>query len=140
MKIFKITLMVSAAVLIALLAVRGFDVSAVEQVSAGTTANLQEMPLLTGDLWQKMSQDEKVAFVWGMGHVVTMERGSGPSQPGREGFAMRLSTGMAGVPMNNIVSEVDGYYRENPGKVADPVIKVIWNKLVQPKMKSSSVK
>ena len=31
------------------------------------------MPILKGDLWQKMTHDSKVAFIWGFGHVVSIE-------------------------------------------------------------------
>ena len=31
------------------------------------------MPILDGDLWEKMTPDSKVAFVWGMWHVVSIE-------------------------------------------------------------------
>jgi hypothetical protein len=98
------------------------------------------MPLLTGDTWQKMSLDEKVAFVWGMGHVATMEREAAEQYPElkRESFAAKLCIGIAGLPMNRIVGDVDSYYRDNPGKTADPVMKIIWDKYVTPRMKTEN--
>ena len=32
------------------------------------------MPVLKGDVWQKMTHDSKVAFIWGFGHVVSIEQ------------------------------------------------------------------
>jgi len=140
MKISKITLLLCASVLFAVLAAQGFNASAEENPGAQIIANLKEMPLLTGNTWQKMTQDEKVAFVWGMGHVATFERESTELYPElrRESFVAKLCTGIAGMPMNRIVGDVDSYYSQNPGKTADPVIKVIWDKYVTPKMKPES--
>jgi hypothetical protein len=42
------------------------------------------------------------------------------------------------MPMNKIVGDVDSYYKENPGKTADPVVKVIWDKYVTTGMKTGS--
>ncbi len=140
MKILKMSLAFCVSVLFAVLAVPGFSVSAEESIGPETAANLKEMPLLKGDVWQKMTQDEKVAFVWGMGHVATMERAAVDQYPElkQESFAAKLCLGIAGMPMNRIVNAVDTYYKENPGQTADPVIKVIWDKLVQPKLTAGS--
>jgi hypothetical protein len=140
MKISGITLLLCASMLFAFPAAQGHNASAEEKSGAEITANLKEMPLLTGDTWQKMSLDEKVAFVWGMGHVATMEREAVELYPNlkRESFAAKLCTGIAGLPMNRIVGDVDSYYRENPGKSTDPVLKVIWDIYVIPKMKTEA--
>ncbi len=33
----------------------------------------KEMPVLKGDQWVAMDENSKVAFIWGAGHVVTIE-------------------------------------------------------------------
>ncbi len=123
-----------------LLPVVGYSFSASADEKAGTEAadKLKEMPLLTGYTWQKMTQDEKVAFVWGLGHVATMEREAAEKYPElkSESFAMKLSSGIAGISMNRIVDSVDSYYRENAGKTTEPVVKVIWDRFVAPKLKT----
>ncbi len=83
-----------------------------------------------------MTQDEKVAFVWGMGHIITMERERTEQNPElkKESFAAKLAEGLAGVPMNEVVSAVDQFYKENPNKTEEPVIKVVWDKLVKPRL------
>jgi hypothetical protein len=136
MKIFKITLLLCALVLFVVPGAGVFNASADEKAGAEIAAIPAEMPLLTGDTWQKMTRDEKIAFVWGIGHVATMERESVELNPElkRESFAAKLCLGLAGIPMNRIVGDVDSYYRENPGKVADPVMKVMWDKYVTPRL------
>ncbi len=138
----KAILLLSASAF--LLPVAGFNVSvaADEKTDVETADKLKEMPLLTGYTWQKMSQDEKVAFVWGMGHVATMEREAMEKYPElkRESFAAKLCSGIAGVSMNSIIARVDGFYKDNPDKTADPVIKVIWDSFVLPKLKTEGAK
>ncbi|HKQ33082.1 MAG TPA: hypothetical protein VJV40_07750, partial [Thermodesulfobacteriota bacterium] len=33
----------------------------------------KEMPVLKGDQWMTMDENAKIAFIWGAGHVVTIE-------------------------------------------------------------------
>lgn len=129
------------AVLCALLVCAGIsfvavNVAAVEEMASAPVVSLKEMPLLRGVMWLKMTQDEKVAFVWGIGHVVTMERermGAFPEMK-KESFAAKMAEGLAGIPMNNVVGAVDGFYTEHPNDVAEPVVKVMWIKFVEPKI------
>ncbi|SRR5512135_1666507 len=134
----KAVLLLCTTVFLLPMAGISISASADEKTETETAAKLREMPLLTGDTWQKMTQDEKVAFVWGMGHVATMERDAAEQYPElkKESFAMKLCSGIAGIPMNRIVGNVDSYYRDNPGKTTDPVIKVIWDSFVVPKLKT----
>ena len=34
----------------------------------------REMPVLKGDTWMVMDENAKIAFIWGVGHVVTIEQ------------------------------------------------------------------
>lgn len=116
-------------------------VAAEEKPLGETKATLKEMPLLGGDVWQAMTSGEKIAFVWGVGHVVTMEREIAERRPElkKKGFAFKVSEGLAGMPMNEIVSMVDGFYAENPGLLSEPVMKVIWDRIVKPRIKAGFV-
>ncbi|HET6420645.1 MAG TPA: hypothetical protein VFG19_10840 [Geobacteraceae bacterium] len=136
----KAILLLLASVFLLPVAGRGPGASAAEKSGTETADKIKEMPLLTGYTWQKMSQDEKVAFVWGMGHVATMEREAAEKYPElkKESFAMKLCSGIAGIPMNRIIENVDGYYRENADKTTEPVIKVIWDRFVVPRLKTES--
>jgi hypothetical protein len=80
-----------------------------------------------------MTDGEKVEFVWGMGNVITMERERMERFPDlkKESFAVKMAEGLAGMPMNEVVSVVDQFYGENPDKTKEPVVKVIWTKIVK---------
>ncbi len=136
----KAILLLCASVFLLPMAGYGSIASAAEKTVMESADKLKEMPLLTGYTWMKMTQDEKVAFVWGMGHVATMEREAAEKYPELkdESFAMKLCSGIAGISMNSIVSGVDSFYGEHPERNTEPVIKVIWDRYVVPKLKAES--
>lgn len=140
MKIFKINLLLFVVVLFAGVGLWGFNALAEGNLAAEPVVSLKEMPLLRGDTWQKMTQDEKVAFVWGMGHVITMERDGVEQYPEckKVSIAVMMAEGLAGMPMNVVASKVDNYYKENPSQSIEPVVKVIWDTIVAPKLKAGS--
>jgi hypothetical protein len=111
-----------------------------EQVRAEVSREFEQMgmPVLTGSAWQKATQSEKVAFVWGVCHVVTIEKILAQKFPSlkAEDFSAKVAEGMAGLKINDIVSSVDDYYAKNPAQIEKPVIGVIWDALVKPKLKT----
>jgi hypothetical protein len=94
--------------------------------------------LLTGTIWQKATQDEKVAFVWGFCHVVTIEQGLMETFPQLkvENFSAKVVEGMAGMKMNDIVRKVDEYYAANSSQIEAPVVRVIWDTVIKPNLKT----
>jgi hypothetical protein len=94
--------------------------------------------LLTGTIWQKATQDEKVAFVWGFCHVVTIEQGLMETFPQLkvENFSAKVVEGMAGMKMNDIVHKVDEYYAANSSQIEAPVVRVIWDTVIKPNLKT----
>ncbi|MFZ2444851.1 MAG: hypothetical protein WAW37_00695 [Syntrophobacteraceae bacterium] len=96
------------------------------------------MPTLTGALWQKMTHDSKVAFIWGFGHVVTIEQHLMDKYPElkRDSFVPKVVEGMANIPMNEVVARVDKYYSANPALIDEPVTKAIWDTMIKPNIKT----
>jgi hypothetical protein len=96
------------------------------------------VPILTGDLWQKMDNDSKVAFIWGFGHVVTIEHHLMAKYPElkRDSFVPKVVEGMANIPMNEVVARVDKYYSANPDQIMEPVTRVIWTTMIRPNVKT----
>src|ERR1035437_5897438 len=62
---------------------------------------LKEMPVLTGEQWQTLLPATKIAFIWGVGHVVTIEEHVVQRHPElkRPDFTAKLAEGLRGVPM-----------------------------------------
>lgn len=96
------------------------------------------MQLLTGNIWQQAPPDDKVAFVWGLCHVITLEQALMQKLPSLkvENFSAKAAEGLAGLKINDIVDALDEYYASNPAKIDLPVVKVIWDQLILPKLKT----
>ena len=103
------------------------------------------MPLLRGEQWQKMDSNAKVAFLWGVAHVILLEQELMEKFPElrREGFAAkvveaRVARVKAGTAMtiNEVVSGIDQYYKEHPDQLGTPVLGVLWNVWIKPYLKT----
>lgn len=96
------------------------------------------MPVLKGDLWQKMTHDSKVAFIWGFGHVVSIEHYLMEKYPElkRDNFVSKVVEGMADTPMNEVVARVDRYYDMHPDQIEKPVTTVLWDTMIKPNIKT----
>ena len=94
--------------------------------------------LLTGELWQTMSPDAKVAFVWGIGNLVEFERAQAGTQPpaGSKSFIPFLVKGLSGKSINEVVRQVDTYYDAHPDQVKRPVVDAIFQAVVLPTLKT----
>ena len=131
-KVFR----VSSLVFILLLSL-GFKALSEETIQQAVE---REMPLLRGDMWIKMDPDSKVAFVWGAGHIITIEEVIMQKYPElqRDSFVMKVVEARTNTPMkmNDVVAVVDKFYLENPDKLDTPVLGVIWDQLIKPKIKT----
>ena len=103
------------------------------------------MPLLKGEQWQKMDSNAKVAFLWGVAHVILLEQELMEKFPElrKENFSAkvveaRAARVMAGTAMtiNEVVSGVDQYYKEHPDQLGTPVLGVLWNVWIKPYLKT----
>ena len=103
------------------------------------------MPLLKGEQWQKMDSNAKVAFIWGVAHVILLEQELTEQFPElrRESFsakvvearAERVKAGAA-MTINEVVSWIDQYYKEHPDQLGTPVLGVLWNVWIKPYLKT----
>ena len=49
---------------------------------------------------------------------------------------MKVVEGMADMPMNDIVPEIDNFYKANPDKLNMSVAAVIWDTMIKPNIKT----
>jgi len=104
------------------------------------------MPLLKGDVWQKADQNSKVAFIWGAAHIILIEKVLMEEIPElrRDSFVAkvleareaRIKAGTAAMSMNDVVKQVDQYYKVHPDQLGVPVMKVLWDIVVKPNIKT----
>ncbi len=110
------------------------DQKAVQKELEGTLG----MPVLKGDVWQKMTPDSKVAFIWGVGHVVAIEQHLREKYPELkvQNFCSKAAEGMADIPMNEVVARIDNFYNSNPDELEKPVMSVLWATSIKPNIKT----
>jgi hypothetical protein len=107
--------------------------------SSGVSAKEEiKAPLLTGKTWITMSQDQKTAYIWGAGDIIDLEQEIMEIYPElkRESFVTKAVEGIGDVKINDIVSTVDSFYKENPDMVNLSVIRVIWDTMIKPNIKT----
>jgi len=128
----------------------GWATHASGQQTQGSDAVVKEMekamPLLKGTVWQKVDHNAKLGFVWGVAHVILIEKVLMEEIPElrRENFvakvlearAARISAGKAAMSMNEVVYQIDQYYKDHPDQLEVPVMKVIWDVAVKPYIKT----
>ena len=145
MKKFNVVCCVILSIMVSALA--GFPPAvAAEEAATGAKLDAQkypvlsqsEVPVLKGDLWTTASQDSKVAYVWGVCSMIEVERIAMTRIPGLKvrNVSAVAAEGLQNVPMNDIVRSVDDYYKANPGNLDVPVLQVIWDTMVKPKVKT----
>jgi hypothetical protein len=100
----------------------------------------REMPVLKGDQWLTMDENAKVAFIWGAGHVVTIEEVIMEKYPDqkRDTFVAKVVEASANSPMtmSQVVAMIDKFYQDNPDKTDTPVMAVIWDTMIKPNIKA----
>jgi len=108
-------------------------------LSSGVLAKEEiKAPLLTGKTWINMSQDQKTAYIWGAGDIIDLEQEIMEIYPElkRESFVTKAVEGIGDVKINDIVSIVDSFYKENPDKVNLSVIRVMWDNMIKSNIKT----
>jgi hypothetical protein len=130
---------------VAAIAVSGFQAAMASKAGStreGVEQRLERsigMKVLTGDVWNKMSDDEKISFLWGAAHVIAIERQLMAEYPQlkRDNFSEKVAEGLPkGTTLNAIAQNVDSFYRNHPGEHDMPVVAVIWQTLVKPNIKT----
>jgi hypothetical protein len=103
------------------------------------------MPLLKGEPWLKMDSNAKVAFIWGVAHVVLIEKILMEEIPElrRENFSAKVvearaarTTAGGRLTINQVIDSIDQYYKDHPDKLETPVMGVIWNMGIKPYLKT----
>lgn len=110
---------------------------------SGAQSSASEAQLLTGNTWQTLSRDNKIAYIWGLGNLVELERtnfGSQQPQPptdDRKSFIPYLAYGLSGMSIDQVINHVDAYYKAHPDQQNQPVLNAIFDSIVMPRLKEA---
>jgi hypothetical protein len=102
----------------------------------------QEMPVLKGDTWVKMSDDEKISFIWGVGHMISIQEVLGRDNPGLKKHNDYVNKVIEAhetkaMTMNEISQHVDNFYKNNPDKLNTSVMEVMWTETILPRLQTT---
>jgi hypothetical protein len=92
-------------------------------LAGGAFAAEEKAFLWDGNQWPQLSFDAKVGYVKGVGNLADFEAAAGKGKAAvvSRAFAAELKT----KTVNQIIEEVDKFYKENPGKLSTSVLEVI---------------
>lgn len=96
---------------------------AVVLVLAGSALAQDKGFLWDGNQWPQLSYDAKVGYVKGVGNLADFEAAASKGKGAcvSQAFAGELKT----KTVNQIIEEVDKFYKENPGKLSTSVLEVV---------------
>ena len=104
--------------------------------SPGRTQSTQISPELDGKIWLDSSSAEKRAFLYGVGSATVLEyhiRTKHDEQPSR--FVSGWVEVFKEQTWADVEKAVDSYYTNNPGKMNETVLHVIWQNMIKPNIK-----
>jgi len=100
-----------------------FFALAVVLVLAGGALAQEKGFLWDGNQWPQLSFDAKVGYVKGIGNLADFE--SAASKGKAACVSRALADELKTKTVNQIIEEVDKFYKENPGKLSTSVLEVI---------------
>jgi hypothetical protein len=143
MKKFKKGMIILAAALLFCLGSGFTNSMAAESGREAVSKDLKQstgLPVLTGQVWQKMTQDSKVAFLWGFWHSIAIDNYLSDKYPDldRDDFSSKVmeATDKAPITIYQTIDLIDRYYQGNSGQLTKPVVAVFWDKVVRPNIKT----
>jgi hypothetical protein len=95
--------------------------------------------LLTGEHWQTMSFEAKIAYISGVGNLVEYERhqlDAPPAERQGKSFLPYLARGLSGISINEVVSRVDNHFATHPNQLKRPVVDAIFQSVVLPRVQA----
>lgn len=105
-------------------------------VSPGRTQSTQLSPELDGRIWLDSTSAEKRAFLYGVGSATVLEyhiRTKHDEQPSR--FVSGWVEVFKDQTWSDVEKTVDRYYANNPDRLNENVLKVIWQIMIKPNVK-----
>ena len=127
---------------LALTLIGGPVVQAAQPASAvvKAAASKEEWLIPTGEHWSKATEIERRAYVLGILNLAMIEYQLTGPNPKHRTTVPHLVKALDGMTVPQIVETVDTYYKANPDKQQEPIIKVIWFQMVKPKAGQSKAK
>ena len=121
-------------------------VRATEIMPEADNSKANPVDQLTGTVWQKTPEAEKLAFLFGVETAITVEyfvNGKVVEKATKEGkrpvytlspFEKGWMKAFKGVSRTEVIKMVDAWYAANPQRLDRPVMNVIWREIIEPRL------
>ena len=98
----------------------------------------EDVPLITGKMWLESSQYEQRSYLIGAGNVMAIEvtyQQESKTPPNDDQTIMRrLWKGLDDVTLAELETKITAYYEKDESNLKTPVIVVIWEQVVEPRL------
>lgn len=101
---------------------------------------------LTGTLWQKMDNEAKLAFIYGIETVIGIDdyiqklydqqaaKSPKRARTALSPFEKAWMNALKDTTRGEVIEQVDAWYKANPDKDSRPVMDMIWKEIIEPKV------
>ncbi len=98
----------------------------------------EDVPLVDGKLWRISSKIEKKSFLIGASNLLSIEytyqiKGKNPPTD-KQSIIPRFYKNIDDVTLDQAIDKIDQWYQDNPDKLNEPVLAVIWLSMVEPNL------
>lgn len=103
---------------------------------ASVSAPERELPVVTGTNWIATSDNEKKAFLLGIGTVLMLAQawyGDNPPSP-EQSFIPTMIDGLDTLTLTEVLAWIDAWYAAHPDQLERPVMELVWSELVLPNL------
>lgn len=91
-----------------------------------------EIPVVTGEHWNKSSAQERKAFLVGAATIIELEQEVQGTPPPPKSTITIWCKGLSHYTFDQMAAAIDQWYAEHPDKLARPVVEVMWYELAKP--------
>lgn len=98
-----------------------------------------EVPIVTGELWTKSSEQAKKAYLVGIANMLQIEwayEGTNPPSDAQS-LVPRLVKGLKGQTLDTVREGLDRWYAAHPDRLQRPVIETLWFEMVVPALQKA---
>lgn len=107
--------------------------------TAFASAQAQEVPVVTGELWTQSTEQVKKAYLVGIANAIQVEwayEGTNPPSD-TQSIVPRMAKGLKGQTLDSVRQGLDAWYAAHPDRLQRPVIETIWFEMVVPGLKKT---
>lgn len=106
--------------------------------SAPPKGESEDVPIIDGEVWKKSSMIEKRSYIIGASNLMVIEytyQIEGDVVPtDDQTLIQRFFKGSDDTTVDEAIGQIDRWYKNNPSELSRPVLAVVWQDMILPKL------